>query len=208
MTTNETIQDVPSPIDLKDIHDAEEWARTAQQRPGREDVFNEFARQLKSLNKSPLHILELGSGPGYLALHLLENIKGLHLSLLDFSDAMHDLAKQRLQPYSEHCEYITRDFKLPRWHQGLQTYDAVITNQAVHELRHKRHASKLHSQVKPLLADDGVYLVCDHFYGEGGLKHDQLYMSIEEQARALQQGGYDNIELALKTGSLALHQAS
>jgi predicted methyltransferase len=43
-----------------------------------------------------------------------------------------------------------------------------MTNQAVHELRHKRHARELHRQVARLLTPGGSYLVCDHFCGPGG----------------------------------------
>ena len=38
--------DVPSPLDLRDPRDARDWERTAQDRPGRAEIFRAFAREL------------------------------------------------------------------------------------------------------------------------------------------------------------------
>ena len=87
-------------------------------------------------------------------------------------------------------------------------FDVIVTNQAVHELRHKRHASGLHSQVKEVLVPGGVYLVCDHFAGEGGMDDTELYMSIAEQSEALGNAGFSKIRQLLVKGGLALHLAT
>ena len=83
-----------------------------------------------------------------------------------------------------------------------------MTNQAVHELRHKRYAPTLHHQVRGLLATGGNYLVCDHFAGEGGMSNSELYMTVEEQKAALFAAGFTNVEQLLLKGGLVLHRAS
>ena len=90
--------DVPSPIDLKDMVDAQEWERTAMQRPFREEFFEAINAQLGLLEVSCLSAIELGAGPGFLALHILTRRPNIHYTLLDFSSAMHTLAKRRLEP--------------------------------------------------------------------------------------------------------------
>lgn len=80
--------------------------------------------------------------------------------------------------------------------------------QAVHELRHKRHASALHQQVKPLLQGTGSYLVCDHYVGEDGMRNDQLYMSVAEQRQALLAAGFPNVAEVKRKGGLVLHSAA
>jgi trans-aconitate methyltransferase len=65
-------QDVPSPLEFRDMVDARAWAATAEQRPGRN---------------------ELGSGPGFLAERLLRRLPDAHYTALDFSPAMHELAR-------------------------------------------------------------------------------------------------------------------
>jgi predicted methyltransferase len=59
-----------------------------------------------------------------------------------------------------------------------------------------------------LLLPGGAYLVCDHFAGKGGMKNDQLYMSVAEQATALASAGFSKIEQVLLKGGLVLHCAT
>lgn len=197
--------DVPSPINLCNMRDAREWEKTAMDRPFRLEFFDAFAKELNQIKKSPLHVLELGSGPGFLASYLLNKFPQIQLTLLDFSSAMHELARNRLG-LNNRAHYIERSFKETGWENNLGKFDAVITNQAVHELRHKRYATNLHAQVKNLLNEQAVYLFCDHYYGEGGMKNEQLYMSREEQISSLTSVGYSVKEILVK-GGRALYSA-
>lgn len=199
--------DVPSPIDLRDPDDARKWEQTAQSRPGRLDVFDAFAMQLQNIDRDELSILELGSGPGFLAAHLVGALPNLRLTMLDFSDAMHELARRRLSGHLEQVQFLTRDFKESGWSAGLGKFDAVITNQAVHELRHKVHAAGLHGQVKNLLNVGAPYIVSDHFFGDDGLSDDQLYLTIDEHRQALFDAGFEAVQLVVSSGSLVVHRA-
>ena len=199
--------DVPSPIDLKDMVDAQEWERTAMQRPFREEFFEAFNTQLGLLEVPSLSAIELGAGPGFLALHILVRRPNIHYTLLDFSSAMHTLAKRRLEPLiGVDFKYIECDFKTAGWADSLGQYDAVLSNQAVHELRHKRYALDFFRQVRSLLKPGGILLFCDHYYGEGGLSNDQLYMSLEEQCEVLRSAGFNASEVLVK-GGRALYSA-
>lgn len=201
-------EDVPSPIDLKDIHDAREWERTAMQRPFREAFFSEFSRELSSLYKPGLRLLELGSGPGFLAHHILCKHPDFDYTLLDFSSAMHELARCRLSEHNpNHLTFIECSFKDPGWEQGLGKFDAIVTNQAVHELRHKKHALAFFKEVKTLLAPGGIFLFCDHYFGEDAMKNEQLYMSLIEQHQALESAGFTVREVLIK-GGRALYRAT
>ena len=162
-------QDVPSPINWQSPNDVAEWERTAQTRPGRAEMFESFGHELRALGNTDATVLELGSGPGFLAAFLLDALPTLRLTLVDFSAPMHDLARARLGPRAAQVTFLQRSFKDPDWPQGLGLFDAVITNQAVHELRHKRHAPRLHAAVRQVLRPGGVYLVTDGFFGTEGL---------------------------------------
>ena len=199
--------DVPSPIDLKDMMDAQEWERTAMQRPFREEFFEAFNTQLGLLEEHKLSAIELGAGPGFLALHILSRGPGIHYTLLDFSLAMHTLAKRRLEPLDGvEVKYVECDFKTAGWADSLDQYDVVLSNQAVHELRHKRYARDFFIQVRSLLKANGILLFCDHYCGEGGLSNDQLYMSLEEQREVLRSAGFKASEVLVK-GGRALYSA-
>lgn len=203
----EMFTDVPSPIDLRRMADAQQWAESAlSKRPWRTEFFAAFARIIG--NTFGGRVLELGSGPGFLAEHLLRSNTRMHYVALDFSPAMHELAAQRLGDLAGRVQFVERSFREPAWPEGLGQFDFVVTNQAVHELRHKRHASRLHAQVKQVLGAGGAYLVCDHFVGEGGMSNDQLYLSVAEQRQALLDAGFDRAEQVLLKGGLVLHHVS
>jgi SAM-dependent methyltransferase len=195
------MSDVPSPIDLRQVRDALEWERTANlKRPWRSEFFSRFAYEITQTEPPVRKVLELGSGPGFLAEHLLRSNSAIELTLLDFSPAMHQL--------STRARFLERNFKADDWPTGLGRFDCVVTNQAVHELRHKRHAASLHARVRTILSPGGPYLVCDHFVGEGGMSDERLYMSVDEQRDALLEAGFTLVRQSLIKGGLALHRAT
>lgn len=201
--------DVPSPIDLRLMRDAREWEETAMsKRPWRTEFFEAFAGVIRASSVKVHRILELGSGPGFLAEHLLGALPGIKYVALDFSAAMHELAAKRLGPVGARVDFVERSFREPDWSNGLGQFEYVVTHQAVHELRHKRYAAELHRQVRALLSPGGAYLVSDHFAGEGGMQNDQLYMSIAEQAAALASADFSRVEQVLLKGGLVLHHAT
>lgn len=205
--------DIPSPIDLRRPDHAQEWAETAlQKRPWRPQFFQRFVQEIQAIPSThALDILELGSGPGFLLKELLGNLPQHRYTALDFSQAMHDLARERLGEQAQYVNFLIRDFKQDDWFNGLTNIDVVVTNQAVHELRHKRHAPALHAQVGQLLKPQGIYLVCDHFAGthEGqqGMLNNELFMTVEEQQQALLTGGFNQVKALLCQGSLMLWRA-
>jgi SAM-dependent methyltransferase len=201
-------EDVPSPIDLRAEKDAREWAASAMsKRPWRAEFFQRFVEELQSLDARPLQVLELGSGPGFLARCILDAISAAEYSTLDFSPAMHHLARERLGQHIARTRQLLVDFKDNGWAVGLGEFDAIVTNQAVHELRHKKHAATLHSSARTLLRPHGVYLVCDHYVGTDGMSNASLYMTVDEQRAALEAAGFVSVARLLKMNGLVLHRA-
>jgi ubiquinone/menaquinone biosynthesis C-methylase UbiE len=104
--------DVPSPIDLRTSKHAQEWAASAMlARPWREHFFRQFVAEVALLGRGTLRILERGSGPGFLAEKILAAVPGIHYTMLDFSPAMHELARQRLGPLMQHVRPLVANFK-------------------------------------------------------------------------------------------------
>jgi predicted methyltransferase len=105
-------------------------------------------------------------------------------------------------------EFFEGSFKDPVWNERLTHFDAVVTHQAIHELRPKRYALNLHKQVREVLRPEGSYLVCDHFFGPGGMNNDQLYMTADEHRAAIESAGYPCVRQVLLKGGLVLHHAN
>lgn len=201
-------ESVLSPIDLRSQNDAYVWASEANvKRPWRNEFFDSFVEQLQTSSNPVKRVLELGSGPGFLAEKILSAFTDIEYVALDFSPAMHAIANERLKAFANRITYVERDFLDEHWFAGLGQFDCVVTNQAVHELRHKSRAPKLHQQVRRHLLNGGVYLVCDHYLGEDGMQNNELYMTPNEQNEALLQAGFKVVKEVKRLKGLVLQSA-
>jgi SAM-dependent methyltransferase len=184
--------DVLTTVDHRDEETARRWAvESAVGKPYRPRFRAEFARILAERGPAPQRILELGSGPGLLAERVLRDVGVSEYVLFDFSEAMMTMAREALGPRPDVTCHLG-DFKAADWHLGLAgPFDAVISMQAVHEIRHKRHVPLLYSRVKTLLRPGGVLLICDHEPAADAdeLKR-QLAASRQEQEQAMLSAGF------------------
>ncbi len=144
--------DVPSPIDFHDPPQAAAWeADTIRRRPHRPAFFTVMAGAINAMGSGPVSLIEMGSGPGHLMERLLKDCKSGRYVAVDFSDAMHALARQRV-PGSA-VEFVTADFRSGDCFAGLPLVDVAVTQQSAHELRHTRHLrpwlTQLRSRLRP-----------------------------------------------------------
>lgn len=198
--------DVPTPIDFHDPEQAKAWEQdTISRRPWRPEFFQAFAAELNVHFERPFSVLELGSGPGHLAKQILSACPIARYCALDFSEAMHARAREHLGPLAKKVEFVTRDFRFPEWTDGLDPFDAIVTMQAAHEVRHKRHLPKLLTLVRAVIAPEGTLLYCDH-YAEGGQNPD-LMVKRDEQPLALEHAAFTDIRRLLDKGGMALYAA-
>ena len=202
-------EDIPSPIDLKDPLQALRWVQdTIERRPYRLEFFRAFVRYLQEHLIKPSRVVEIGSGPGHLAAQLLADVPRIaEYTLLDFSDAMHALARQQLRAHSAVTRYVTADFRDEAAFADLECVDVIVTMQAVHELRHKRHVSLLYRRLANILRPSGYFLVCDHTTDNAHDKNEALFMTREEQQLALVEAGFIQVERLLDYAGMTLHAA-
>lgn len=209
--THDDEVDVPYGEDFHDPARAVDWADSAlRKRPWRATIFKHFVSSVGSTSKTSPRILELGSGPGFLAEEVLEHCADIEqYVLLDFSEAMLELSRQRLQHHAARTQFARADFKSEGW-TDLVTgpFDFVLSLQAVHELRHKRHAPRLYSQLVSLLAPGAEVLICDHL-PEGAYtpRHRVLYMNADEQVAALKQAGPFEVDIVWSEHNMTLYRA-
>lgn len=194
--------DVPIRVDFRDPATARTWVEeTRIRRPYRPRFFAAFCAALTG--RPGLRILELGSGPGQLARELLIRCDVRRYVALDFSPAMHALAAEHLGPLASRVDFVTRDFREPPWPDGLGRFDAVVTLQAAHETRHKRHLVPLLARARLVLVPCGVVLYADHYLTRE-TKLPALAPAREDQPLALAQAGFVDVELLHDEGNMAL----
>jgi len=200
--------EVPGGIDYRQPEAAAAWESGAPwEHPWRDEFFSRFAHEIGGLPQYVTRILELGSGPGFLAHWLLGSFPHVKYTMLDYSAPMHELAVARLGDLANRAQCVERDFKRPGWSEGLGRFECVATMQAVHELRNKRRAAALHAEVRGVLAPRGIYLVCDHVLGSPGRTQRDLYMSVAEQAQSLRDAGFAQVSTVYEKDGLVLHRA-
>lgn len=199
-------RDVHSPIDFHDPAQALAWKeRTEKTRPWRPEFFRAFSLALNARSPRPLRVLELGSGPGQLAAAILKSCRISQYVALDFSQAMHDLARTNLGSLAGKVRVVQRDFRMPAWNAMLGKFDAVVTLQAAHETRHQDRLPDLLRRTRACLKTGGLLLYCDHY--RGTLKNPVLYLGRQQQPRALRDAGFVNVKRLLDKGGMALYSA-
>lgn len=203
--TGDDDEDLPIRVDFRDPATARTWIEeTRIKRPFRPRFFAAFCAALAS--RRELRILELGSGPGQLAREILVHCDVSTYVALDFSAAMHELAAEHLGDLAPAVTFVVRDFREPTWPAGLGTFDAIVTMQAVHETRHKRHAVPLFERARTLLAPGGLMLYCDHYLTPEN-KLPALSLERADQPLALQRAGFSDVQRLYDEGNMALYSA-
>ena len=140
-------------------------------------------------------VLELGSGPGLLAEQVLTLCNVSEYTLFDFSPPMLKMARERLQSQSR-AHYVEGSFKEASWPSLLSPpFDVVVAQQALHEIRHKRHLSGLYAQILTVQSPGGLLLVCDHNPVDERDQQRGLHASSDEQMAFMRDAGFADVQL-------------
>jgi cyclopropane fatty-acyl-phospholipid synthase-like methyltransferase len=199
-------EDVPYGNNWDSAAEAAAYGEAADKaRPWRSKIRDHIADRVAMLAPGA-RVLELGSGPGLLAHRALQRCPGLATyTLMDFSGPMLALSRERLAAFPA-ASFMLASFKSEDWTRRVGgPFDCVVSMQAVHELRHKRHAPRLYEQVYQVLATPGVFLVCDHLPFDESSRSLALYMTKQEQQRALAGAGFVRVHVELEMNGLMLY---
>jgi len=200
------LEDVPYGNDWDSAEEVAAWAEEADRiRPWRAAIRDHIARRVATLPPGA-RVLELGSGPGFLAHRVLQRCPSLEgYTLLDFSEPMLALSQERLAMFPV-ASFVLASFKSEEWTRRVGgPFDCVLSMQAVHELRHKRHALRMYEQVYQVLTVPGRIMICDHTPFDDSSASTALYMTEREQQEALAEAGFTNVHIELTMDSLALY---
>lgn len=192
--------------DWDSVAEVAAWAEAAdRKRPWRSEIRDRFAEIVATLRPGA-RVLELGSGPGFLAQRVLQRCPDLEsYTLVDFSEPMLALSRKRLAQFPA-ASFVRASFKSAGWTSSIEgRFDCVLSMQAVHELRHKQHAPRLYAQVHGILAVPGRILICDHLPFDDTPRSIALYMTEEEQRLALARAGFAQVRIDLSIRGLVLY---
>jgi SAM-dependent methyltransferase len=193
---------VGSPHRFDDAAYTREWVEyNEKEYPQRAAFIDEFVRVL-NLQQGGLRVLELGGGAGRLAEAIHHGCQVDAYDFLDSSAAMHEMAMARLRG-STVTRFVDADFSNAGWTDRVSSgYDAIVTMQAVHELRHPPRVPLLYSQILGVGRPAAAVLVCDHLPTEA--RHRGLYLSPSAHLTAMAAGGLVNAEVIRASDAMVL----
>ena len=144
------------------------------------DAFYSTAAQVVARQHSrKLKVLDLGAGTGILSDHVINMCPQASLTLLDASEEMLAIAKQRLAGHDTSFVYSRLEDPLPN-----ATFDAVVSAVSIHHLEDDEK-EQLFARVFACLEPGGIFVNADQYAGPSP-QHDGIYREMHEsQARAL-----------------------
>jgi hypothetical protein len=116
------------------------------------------------------------------------------------------MSRERLARFPA-ASFVRADFRSEEWAHVAETpFDCVVSMQAIHEVRHKRHVPRLYELVYRTTAASGLVLICDHTPWDDSEWSTSLFMTEEEQMRALFSAGFAQVGIAMSISGLVLYE--
>lgn len=193
------------PHDYFDENYVREWTRNANvKRPFRTEFFDAFVAELNNLSQAT--VLDVGSGPGFLAEQILARTDTAAYHLFDFSPLMLDLSRECLARFGERVCFHQGSFLDPAWWQSLPApFDAVVSMQAIHELRDAARIPSLYRELHALLAPKGLALIAD-LVNTADVTEVHLRTPSEQQT-ALRDAGFCDVRQVHAVADVAMFAA-
>ena len=183
-----------------------QWEQQADsKRPFRIQFFEAFAVELNTLGAAK--VLDLGSGPGFLAEYILNHSDIASYHLFDFSPHMLELSRARLARFDERTRFHQGSFLDEGWFRALPApFDAVVSLQAIHEARDATRIPRIYSELRSLIGKGGIVLIADQVNSE--TKKEEHLLTVDEQKAAFQSAGFEDARLVCEAGDLAMFKAT
>ncbi|HII78899.1 MAG TPA: class I SAM-dependent methyltransferase [Methanosarcina sp.] len=125
------------------------------------DDFYEISVSVASVNTECPSILDVGAGTGLLSAFLMERYPEASFTLIDISEKMLDVAKDRFRGNSR-VKYIAADYSK---YDFAEKYDMVVSALSIHHLEDKEKKG-LYKKSYSILNENGIFINSDQVHGE------------------------------------------
>lgn len=125
------------------------------------DDFYRVSVSMASVNMENPKILDIGAGTGLLSAFLIERYPDASFTLIDISEKMLDVAKDRFRGNSN-VKYIVADYSK---HSFVEKYDMVVSALSIHHLEDEEK-KELYKKSYSLLKQNGIIINADQVHGE------------------------------------------
>lgn len=125
------------------------------------DDFYGMLVSVASVNTENPKILDIGAGTGLLSAFLMKRYPNASFTLIDISEKMLDIAKDRFRGNSN-VEFIVADYSKCSF---IKKYDMVVSALSIHHLEDKEK-KEIYKKSYSLLRQNGIIINADQVYGE------------------------------------------
>lgn len=177
---------------------AQEWADRYAANSSRTQLFSamiaEIVQHFESTGASSYHVVELGVGPGYLALDLLNQLPNVTYEGVDFSAPMIEIARKRLAAHEGRIAFTRVDLTGDDWGKELQTQpNSIVSTWALHDLGHPDHIQHVYRIAAQTLQSGAVLLNGDFVKPEGvAVAYEAGRVPIASHLDMLTTAGFEN----------------
>lgn len=125
------------------------------------DDFYGVVVAIASVDAQNPDILDIGAGTGLLSSFLMERYPEALFTLIDISEKMLDVAKDRFKGNSN-VKYIAADYSK---HNFTEKYDLVVSALSIHHLENEEK-KELYKKSHSMLKENGIFINADQIHGE------------------------------------------
>ena len=163
----------------------------------RRPMLTRMIERIPQERNSAIKVLDVGAGYGELTRCVLEAFPMARVICHDFSEPMHEHARERLGDFTERVTYITSDLSHSHWVTPFEhPFDAVVSSIAIHNVRFAERIRGIYHEITGLLTAGGCFLNCDLVFDSiethlGWLEADLKDVAcFEQQGRMTAFGGF------------------
>ena len=125
------------------------------------DDFYGISVAVASVDTETPNILDIGAGTGLLSSFLMKRYPEASFTLIDISEKMLDMAKERFRDNSK-VKYIAADYSK---YNFTEKYDMVVSALSIHHLE-DRKKKELYKRSCSILNESGIFINADQVHGE------------------------------------------
>jgi len=170
------------------------WASRFEPTEPRLQLFDMILKEVEKLGKSAPHVVELGTGPGYMARHILERNSDLSYEALDFSDVFMQVARENIDDLCHRVTFTNADLMTRDWPQKLSRQpDAIISTWALHDLGGQQPVADVYARSYETLPDGGLLANGDFIKPDGtDWEYEPGRFAIERHLELLREAGFQD----------------
>lgn len=151
-----------------------------------DDFYNSSVAIAEVINERP-NILDVGAGTGLFSSFILGKFPEAKLTLIDISEKMLEVAKQRFRDYRD-FKYIVDDY----YHYDFtEKYDIIISALSIHHLTDEQK-EKFYKKCYSILENHGLFINADQVLGNTTFM-DSLYK--KHWRKSVEQSGLSKAEI-------------